>query len=222
MAWHVRKLQLWESRSSFARVLQEIFPKASTILPLFEEIFNNHISKLDSFKSTLKVLYVFETVCQIYDCNWLLISILPVWWRKHHVSGLEPWKFSIWTQVTNMCPNSLPFRLVCWGQPFKTKQEDYINWISPKRIIAASSECWLRPAAFACCHGEDFKTKKVFSEESHWCYWWKDDVGILGPVMAPFIWNGGKGEIQRNPISSTREMYSWLLPELKEQPVSGS
>ena len=33
MPRHLRKLQLWESHSSFARVLQEIFPKASTIQP---------------------------------------------------------------------------------------------------------------------------------------------------------------------------------------------
>ena len=156
----LRKLQLWESHSSFARVLQEIFPKASTIQPSADlQILSfpcwkrySEITYPNWILSNLHWKYCMRLKLFVKSGkNWLLMSILPVWWRKHHFSVLEPWKSLIWTQITNMCPNLLPFHLVCWDQPFKTKQEDYINWISPKRIIAASSECWLRLAAFACC-----------------------------------------------------------------------
>ena len=67
MPRHLRKLQLWESHSSFARVLQEIFPKASMIQPSADlQILSfpcwKRYSKI-TYPNWILSIYIENTVC---------------------------------------------------------------------------------------------------------------------------------------------------------------
>ena len=142
------------------------------------EILNHINPKIDSFKSTFKVcrrlkLFVKSMLVIGFQCQYNCLMKKESF-QCQCIGTTEIFIFNTDQQhVSKLSQMSQPFRLVV-GSDFKTKQEDYINWISPKRIIAASSECWLRPAAFACCDGEGFHEKNKFSEEYRWRYWGED------------------------------------------------